>query len=166
MLSTIQAHVDASQSPLAWKRVVMRLLPQIRERGFFLHTFKGDVEIDSDLVNLIDILMMHDGCKANSDLGDKQAEDDEEEIDSERLAEMYNEIRNCAWEIYKKKRREQWGKSEETTEKECEQLTGNMVELGPDFDALEYMEPHFEWDQEKFGDEGVIKIRNVKATEI
>ena len=119
-----------------------------------------------DLVNLIDILMMHDGCKANSDIGDRKEKKDEAEIDSERLAEMYNEIRNCAWEIYKKKRREQWGKSEETTEKECEQLTGNLIELGPDFDALEFMEQHMEWDREKFGDEGVIKIRNVKATEI
>ena len=70
-----------------------------------------------DLINLIEILQMHDGCKANNDMGEKPEED--VEIEEERLAEMYNEVRKCAWNIYRDKRREVWGKSEETTEEEC-----------------------------------------------
>jgi hypothetical protein len=54
LLTPIKAHVDAECSPLAWKRIVMRLLPQIREKGLFLHTFKGDIEIDNELVTAID----------------------------------------------------------------------------------------------------------------
>jgi len=54
ILNEIQAHVDTHLSPLAWKRVIMRLLPQIRDRGFFMHTFKGEIEIDEELVQMID----------------------------------------------------------------------------------------------------------------
>lgn len=38
--------------------------------------------------------------------------------------------------------------------------------VGPDFDALEYMADHEEWDRDKFGDDDFLAVRNVKATEI
>lgn len=68
-----------------------------------------------DLANLLDILLMHDGCKANSDVAEAP-EEDEPEIDMERLAGLYNEVRTCAWNIYRKSRRDLWNKPEETTE--------------------------------------------------
>lgn len=58
VLTKIKAYVDDAQTPLAWQRIVIRLLPHIREKGFFLHTFKGDVEIDHELVMLIDATLV------------------------------------------------------------------------------------------------------------
>lgn len=53
-LTTIISDIEAHHSPRAWDRVVIKLIPKIKSKGYFIHSFKGDIDIDRDFIHEID----------------------------------------------------------------------------------------------------------------
>lgn len=56
----------------------------------------------NDTWNFIEILSMTNGCKAHHGLD--HTDEEEEELDEEQLAQIYNEIRGICYEMYKEQR--------------------------------------------------------------
>lgn len=49
----IKGYIEQNATPHAWLRVQLRLLPHFNKRGLFLHTMKGNEQLDEELVQLI-----------------------------------------------------------------------------------------------------------------
>lgn len=53
-LDKIVDEVQDNFSPLAWDRVTIKLFPILKKNGFSLGSFKGDIEVDADILKEID----------------------------------------------------------------------------------------------------------------
>lgn len=81
----------------------------------------------SDVLLLLDILRMHDGCKAFKDNIDMDMEEDG--ISDERKLEIFNEVREVVITHYLKDRYFLLGGSENKNLSEKDLLPGNFPEL-------------------------------------
>lgn len=52
-LKALRDWTNQNVSALAWQRIVMRKLPEIRGAGFYLHTLTDEVELNFDLINIL-----------------------------------------------------------------------------------------------------------------
>jgi len=52
-LDLIISEVREEFSPHAWDRVILKIVPELQKRGLKIHKFRGNIEVDSDLVSLI-----------------------------------------------------------------------------------------------------------------
>lgn len=53
LIGKLKSYLEQNESPGAWKRAQIRLLPEFNKRGLFLHSMTDDKELDRDLVMLI-----------------------------------------------------------------------------------------------------------------
>lgn len=52
-VGTLKSWIDAKASPFAWQRIVLKLLPDFKKEGFFLHTIKEESNISRSLADKI-----------------------------------------------------------------------------------------------------------------
>ena len=52
-LTEIEKQIEIHFSPMAWDRVILKIIPHIKKRGYLIHNFKGDIEIDEEMVETI-----------------------------------------------------------------------------------------------------------------
>lgn len=53
-LKILKDWANQNISPLAWQRIVMRKLPEMRQSGFYLHTLTDEAELKLDLIMILD----------------------------------------------------------------------------------------------------------------
>ncbi|MFT5618610.1 MAG: hypothetical protein ACI85I_001845 [Arenicella sp.] len=52
-LIQIKVWLNENITPLAWQRVVMRKLPEMREQGLFYHTLTDEAELNREMVSIL-----------------------------------------------------------------------------------------------------------------
>ncbi len=53
-IGPIKAWILENKDPLVWQRILLRLLPDFREEGFFFHTITDDAVLSPNLLSKID----------------------------------------------------------------------------------------------------------------
>lgn len=52
-VKTIRQWCESNLAPMAWQRIIIRLLPEFRKEGFFLQTIHDESILSADLLDRI-----------------------------------------------------------------------------------------------------------------